>query len=93
MSVERRGQVIRVMTQLVNWQQEEPTDRGEERQLFMNDTSRVSREAPARFREGRGVKLPRGYSTVQVVRKQCGVSEDLPCIAAKQRLFHVPGRQ
>jgi hypothetical protein len=45
MSVERRGQVIRVMTQLVNWQQEEPTDRGEGRQLFMNDKSRVSREA------------------------------------------------
>ena len=52
MSVERRGQVIRVTTQLVNWQQEEPTDRGEGRQLFMNDKSRVSREAQARFREG-----------------------------------------
>ena len=52
MSVERRGQVIRVTTQLVNWQQEEPTDRGEGRQLLMNDKSRVSREAQARFREG-----------------------------------------
>ena len=52
MSVERRGQVIRVTTQLVNWQQEEPTDRGEGRQLFMNDKSRVSREAQARFCEG-----------------------------------------
>jgi len=50
--VERRGQVIRVMTQLVNWQQEEPTDRGEGRQFFMNDKSRVSREAHARFCEG-----------------------------------------
>src|SRR6516225_7618477 len=58
MSVERRGQVIRVTTQLVNWQQEEPTDRGEGRLLFMNDKSRVSREAQARFREGLGVKLP-----------------------------------
>src|SRR5215813_8683522 len=58
MSVERRGQVIRVMTQLVNWQQEEPSDRGEERQLFMDDTSRVSREAQARFREGLGVQFP-----------------------------------
>ena len=58
MSVERRGQVIRVMTQLVNWQQEEPTDRGEGRQLLMNDKSRVSREAQARFREGLGVKHP-----------------------------------
>ena len=46
------GQVIRVMTQLVNWQQEEPTDRGEGRQLLMNDKSRVSREAQARFCEG-----------------------------------------
>jgi hypothetical protein len=58
MSVERRGQVIRVPITLVNWQQEEPTDRGEGRQLFMDDTSRVSREAQARFREGLGVQLP-----------------------------------
>src|SRR5262245_50384608 len=47
---------------LVNWQQEEPTDRGEGRQLFMDDTSRVSREAQARFREGLEVQFPRGYS-------------------------------
>ena len=52
MSVERRGQVIRALITLVNWQQEEPTDCGEGRQLFMDDTSRVSREAQARFREG-----------------------------------------
>jgi hypothetical protein len=50
--VERRGQVIRVSITLVNWQQEEPTDRGEGRQPFMDGTSRVSREAQARFREG-----------------------------------------
>jgi hypothetical protein len=56
--VERRGQVIRVPITLVNWQQEEPTDRGEGRQLFMDDTSRVSREAQARFREGLGVQFP-----------------------------------
>ena len=56
--MERRGQVIRVTVTLVNWQQEEPTDCGEGRQLFMDDTSRVSREAQARFREGLGVKLP-----------------------------------
>jgi hypothetical protein len=43
---------------LVNWQQEEPTDRGEGRQFFMDDTSRVSREAQARFREGLGVQFP-----------------------------------
>src|SRR5215468_5628686 len=58
MSVERRGQVIRVAIMLVNWQQEEPTDCGEGRQLFMDDTSRVSREAQARFREGLGVQFP-----------------------------------
>src|SRR5215831_4959382 len=52
MSVERRGQVICVTTRLVSWQQEGPTDRGEGRQLFMDDKSRVSREAQARFREG-----------------------------------------
>ena len=56
--MERRGQAIRVMINLVNWQQEEPTDCGEGRQLFMDETSRVSREAQARFREGLGVKLP-----------------------------------
>ena len=58
MSVERRGQVIRVPITLVNWQQEEPTDCGGGRQLFMDDKSRVSREAQARFREGLGVQLP-----------------------------------
>ena len=52
------GQVIRALTTLVNWQQEEPIDRGEGRQLLMDDTSRVSREAQARFSEGLGVKLP-----------------------------------
>jgi hypothetical protein len=57
MSVERRGRVIRVPITLVNWQQEEPTDRGEGRQLFMDDTSRVSREAQARFREGLEVQF------------------------------------
>ena len=57
MSVERRGQVIRVPITLVNRQREEPTDRGEERQLFMDGTSRVSREAQARFCEGLGVQL------------------------------------
>src|SRR5215831_16786413 len=58
MSVGRRGQAIRVPSLLVNWQQEAPTDSGEGRQLFMDGTSRVSREAQARFREGFGVKLP-----------------------------------
>src|SRR5215813_5395517 len=58
MFVERRGQVIRVTVTLVNWQQEEPTDRGEGRQLFMDDTSRVSRVAQARFCERLGVRFP-----------------------------------
>src|SRR5262249_35916596 len=61
MFVERRGQVIRVTVTLVNWQQEEPTDRGEGRQLFMDDTSRVSREAQARFCEGLEGQFPGGY--------------------------------
>ena len=56
--MERRGQVIRVAITLVNWQREEPTDRGEGRQLFMDDTSRVSREAQARICERLGVRLP-----------------------------------
>jgi len=43
---------------LVNWQQEEPTDCGEGRQLLIDDTCRVSREAQARVREGLGVQFP-----------------------------------
>jgi len=46
------------MINLVNWQQEEPTDRGAGRQLFMDDTSRVSREAQARICERLGVRFP-----------------------------------
>jgi hypothetical protein len=52
MSVERRGRVIRVSITLVNWQREEPTNRGEGRQPLLDGTSRVSREAQARFCEG-----------------------------------------
>jgi hypothetical protein len=58
MPVERRGQAIRVMINLVNWQQDEPTGYVGGRQLSMNGTSRVSREAQARFREGLGVQFP-----------------------------------
>jgi hypothetical protein len=73
--VERRGQVIRVPITLVNWQQEELTDRGEGRQLFMDDTSRVSREAQARFREGLGVQVVGATqpSTELGIRKHYGV--------------------
>jgi len=58
MPVERRGQAIRVMINLVNWQQEELTGCGGGRSSQWDGTSRVSREAQARFREGLGVKLP-----------------------------------
>ena len=56
--MERRGQAIRVMINLVNWQQEEPIGCGGERQLSVNGTSRVSREAQARICEGLGVQFP-----------------------------------
>src|SRR5262245_14153094 len=46
------------MINLVNWQQEEPTDCGGERQLSMDGTSRVSREAQARICERLGVRFP-----------------------------------
>src|SRR5277367_800696 len=41
-AAERRGQAIRVIINLVNWQQEEPTGCGGERQLSMDGTSRVT---------------------------------------------------
>lgn len=56
--VERRGQAIRVLITLVNWQQEEPNGSDGERQLLLNGTSRVNREVYARFCERLGVKLP-----------------------------------
>jgi hypothetical protein len=56
--VERRGQAIRVMINLVNWQQEEPTGCGGGRQPSLDGTSRVNREVYARFCEGLGVQLP-----------------------------------
>src|ERR1035441_2483471 len=58
MPVERRGQAIRVMIALVNWQQEEPNGCGEGQQLSMNGTSRVNREIYARFCERLGGKFP-----------------------------------
>jgi hypothetical protein len=58
MPVERRGQAIRVMVNLANWQQEEPTECGRGRQLSMDGTSRVNREIYARFCERLGVKFP-----------------------------------
>src|SRR5262245_37887198 len=77
MPMERRGRVIRVIPTLVNRQREEPTGCDGERQLSMDGTSRVSREAQARICERLGVRFPgatrprgatpRGYSTVHDV--------------------------
>ena len=62
MPMERRGRVIRVIPTLVNRQREEPTGCDGERQLSMDGTSRVSREAQARICErvpGEFVLMPR----------------------------------
>src|SRR6266446_1436458 len=58
MPAERRGRAIRVMVNLVNWQQEEPTGCGGGWQPSMDGTSRVTGDRHARFREGLGVKFP-----------------------------------
>lgn len=58
MPVERRGQAIRVMIALVNWQQEEPNGCGGGQRLLLNGTSRVNREIYARFCERLGVQFP-----------------------------------
>src|SRR2546426_1240968 len=58
MPAEGRGRAIRVMVNLVNWQQEEPTGCGGGRQPSMDGTSRVTGDRHARFREGLGVKFP-----------------------------------
>ena len=58
MPVEQRGQAIRVMINLVNWQQEEPNGYGGGRQLSMAGTSRVTGDCHARFCERLGVKSP-----------------------------------
>jgi hypothetical protein len=58
MPVERRGQTIRVMVNLANWQQEEPTGCGGGRELSMDGTSRVTGDCHARFCERLGVKFP-----------------------------------
>ena len=70
MPVERRGQAIRVMINLVNWQQEEPTGSGGGRQLSMDGTSRVNREVYARFCERLGVKLPGPTRLVSRMRER-----------------------
>ena len=52
------GQAIRVMVDLANWKQEEPTGYGGGRQLSMDGTSRVTGDSHARFCERLGVKIP-----------------------------------
>ena len=64
MSAEQRGQAIRVMVNLANWKQEEPTGYGGGRQLSMDGTSRVTGDSHARFCERLGVKFPRADSAV-----------------------------
>jgi hypothetical protein len=56
--VEQRRQAIRVMIDLVNWQQEEPTGCDGGRQPSMDGTSRVTGDCHARFCERLGVKFP-----------------------------------
>ena len=58
MPVERRGQAIRVVIDLVNWQQEEPTGCGGGRPPSMDGTSRVTGDCQARFCERLGVQVP-----------------------------------
>ena len=58
MSVEGRGWVTHAGIDLVNRKREEPAGLDGRRQLSLGGTSRVSREAQARFREGLGVKFP-----------------------------------
>src|SRR5262245_57858510 len=85
MPVERRGQAIHATTGVVNRQREEPTGCDGERQLSMDGTSRVSREAQARICERLGVRFPgatrprgatpRGYSTGQVVHRELSADQ------------------
>src|SRR2546421_12856984 len=58
MPVEQRERAIRVVINQVNWQQEEPTGYGGGRQLSLNGTSRISREAYVRSCERLGVQFP-----------------------------------
>src|SRR5262245_37858679 len=78
MPMERRGRVIRVIPTLVNRQREEPTGCDGERQLSMDGTSRVSREAQARICERLGVRFPgatrpRGATSPGLLDRPCEV--------------------
>src|SRR5271157_4521447 len=83
MPAERRGQAIRVMIVLVNWQQEEPNGCGGGQQLLLNGTSRVNREIYARFCERLGVKFP------GPTRRQWATT--VPTATASRRQFRCRG--
>jgi len=67
-TAERRGQAIRVTIAVVNRQREELGGHARGRQLSRDGTSRVSREAHARFCERLGGKFP-GPTRRQLVPK------------------------
>jgi hypothetical protein len=58
MPVERRGQVTRVLTNTVNWKQEEPSGQDGRQQPSLGGTSRVTGDSQARICERLGVKFP-----------------------------------
>src|SRR5262245_32836669 len=72
------------MSNLVNWQQEEPTDCGGERQLSVDGTSRVSREAQARICERLGVRFP---GATRPSAERMAVWETMPATREASCLF------
>src|ERR1700739_4659622 len=86
MPVERRGQAIRVMINLANWQQEEPTGCGGGRQLSLDGTSRVTGDCHARFCERLGVQFP--GATRRKCTEASGSFRVSECSLAKQTVGH-----
>src|ERR1700692_2490474 len=76
MPVERRGQAILVMINLVNWQQEEPTGCGGGRRLSLDGPSRVTGDCHARFCERLGVKFPGATRRCRVTGIPTATGED-----------------
>ena len=85
MPAEQRGQAIRVMIALVNWQQEEPNGCGGGQQLLLNGTSRVNREIYARFCERLGVKFPGPTRRWKIEARHA--NEDLRKLAPQVSVF------
>src|SRR5258705_5495640 len=93
MSAERRGQAIRVMVKLVNWQQEEPTGCGGGRQPSMDGTSRVTGDRHAGLREGLGVKFPgptRRRSAMVVPTAPLAIADRLAGAGARSTMTWLP---